>query len=170
MIPDRLHVLDVLLEQDHHFDLAGPFIDLATQSLEALHISQFNRPPPDRSEYLPIQRLRSITIEMMDDHPSRLPIQLGIFDWWIGHFETFPDPQCSSVHFLVRVPSYEVEASADYTAWKNKMIRKVPSETSPIKVVIEENLPILMGRKIAHVQVGAYNNDNGGRYFIVDHQ
>ncbi|PBK61414.1 hypothetical protein ARMSODRAFT_665003 [Armillaria solidipes] len=187
MILDRLHVLDVLLEQDHHFDLAGPFIDLATQSLEALHISQFNRPPPDRLEYLPIQRLRSITIEMMDDHPSRLPIQLGIFDWWIGHFETFSDLQCSSVHFLVRVPSYEVEASADYTAWKkldislsrssvrslvvdpfiSKIIRNVPSETSPIKVVIEENLPILIGCKIAHVQVGTYNND---RNFIVDHQ
>ncbi len=115
----------------------------------------------------------------MDYHLSRLPIQLGIFDWWIGHFETFPDPQCSSVHFLVRVPSYEVEA--DYTAWKkldialsrtsirslavdffiSKIVRNVPPETSPIKVVIEENLPILIGRKIAHVQVGAH--DNGTR-------
>ncbi|KAK0437674.1 hypothetical protein EV421DRAFT_1006743 [Armillaria borealis] len=45
---DRLRVLDVLLEQDYHFNLAQRFTDLTTQSLEALHVSLLNRPPPVR--------------------------------------------------------------------------------------------------------------------------
>ncbi|PBK61413.1 hypothetical protein ARMSODRAFT_665078 [Armillaria solidipes] len=189
---DRLRVLDVFLHEDLQFDLARRFMDLTTQSLKVLRVSQFRRPPTDRSEYLPIQRLRSITIEMDDYHLRGriiLPIELSIFNWWIGHFESYPTMHCCCVHLLVRIFSYEVEASADYTAWKkldialsrtsirslvvdlfiSKIVRIVSPETSPIKLVIEENLPILMGRKIAHVQVGAYNNDNGGRNFIVDH-
>ncbi len=195
---NRLRVLDVFLEEDREFDRARRFMDLTTRSLEVLRVLQFRGPPTgikyslfpgspcgndmstEQSEYLPIQRLRSITIEM-DEYHFRggiiFPIELSIFNWWIGHFETFPDLQCSSVHFLVRVTSYEVEASADYTAWKkldialsrtsirslvvDLFIRKVasivPSEP-PIKLVIEENLPILMSRKIARVQVGVYNN------------
>ncbi len=42
---DRLRVLDVLLEEDHHFDLARRFIDLTTHSLEVLRVSQFDTPP-----------------------------------------------------------------------------------------------------------------------------
>ncbi|KAK0216479.1 hypothetical protein EDD85DRAFT_438622 [Armillaria nabsnona] len=176
-----LRVLDVFLEEDRDFDRARRFMNLTTESLEVLRVLQFRRPPTDQSEYLPIQRLRSITIEMDDYHLSSITLstKLNIFQWWIGHFETFPDLQCSSVHFLVRVSSYEVAASADYTAWKKldvalsrtsirslvvdlfirKMVRIVPSEP-PIKLVMEENLPILMSRKIARVQVCAYNNDN----------
>ncbi len=70
---DRFRVFDVLPEEDHHFDLARSLIELTTQSLEALHVSLFSRPPPGithprspesfpandiptgRSEYLPIQ-------------------------------------------------------------------------------------------------------------------
>lgn len=42
---DRLRVLDVLLEEDHHFDLARCFIDSTTHSLEVLRVSQFDTPP-----------------------------------------------------------------------------------------------------------------------------
>ncbi|KAK0437673.1 hypothetical protein EV421DRAFT_1006860 [Armillaria borealis] len=178
---DRLRVLDVFLHEDLQFDLARRFMDLTTQSLEVLRVSQFRRPPTDRPEYLPIQRLRSITIEMDDYHLRGriiLPIELSIFNWWIGHFENYPTMHCCCVHLLVRIFSYEVEVSADYTAWKKldialsrtsicslvvdlficKAVRIVPSEPPPIKLAIEGNLPILMGRKIARVQVGAYNN------------
>ncbi|SJL14777.1 uncharacterized protein ARMOST_18245 [Armillaria ostoyae] len=195
---DRLRVLDVFVHEDLQFDPARRFMDLTTQSLEVLRVSQFRSPPTrikyslsqgspcgndistGRSEYLPIQRLRSITIEMDDYHrrgPIILPIELSIFNWWIGHFESYPTMHCCCVHLLVRIFSYEVEASADYTAWKkldialsrtsirslvvdlfiSKAVRIVPSEPPPIKLVVEGNLPILIGRKIARVQVGAYN-------------
>ncbi|PBK79969.1 hypothetical protein ARMGADRAFT_95013 [Armillaria gallica] len=64
---DRLRVLDVLLEQDHHFNLARCLMELTTQSLEALHVSLFSRPSPDRSEYLPIQRSTFEVYRYRDD-------------------------------------------------------------------------------------------------------
>ncbi|KAK0200632.1 hypothetical protein DFS33DRAFT_1363108 [Desarmillaria ectypa] len=186
---DKLYVLDVILVGDQ-FDRARRLLELTTQSLKVLQVSQFEAPPIDRSEYLPIQQLRSITIEIKDYHLGNtiLSTPLVIFNWWIGHFQNYPAMQCSHVHFLVQVSTYTVNASADYTAWKkldialsrtsirslvvdlfiNKTARKAISEYYyPLKLAIEENLPILMSRKIALVQAGLCNSDNMGRKFLL---
>ncbi|KAK0184749.1 hypothetical protein F5146DRAFT_220446 [Armillaria mellea] len=185
---DRLRVLDLLLEEDHHFDQARRFIDLTTHSLEVLRVSQFDIPPEDRSECFPIQHLNSITVEMMDYHFGRitLPTELSIFQWWIRHFESYLDMQCSCVHFVVITPTYNIRAEADYTAWRDRdavlsqcsvsslTIDVSASEGSvveellnPISVqlAIEQNLPILMSRKVAHVQIlDTCDNDRGVNY------
>ncbi|KAK0454248.1 uncharacterized protein EV420DRAFT_1645150 [Desarmillaria tabescens] len=176
---DRLHILGVLLEEDH-FDLARRFIDLTMQSLEVLHVSQFEKPPADRSEYFPIQHLKDITIEIMDYHLGRmiLSTDLSIFEWWIGHFESYPAMQCSSVHFLIHVSTYNAHAEADYSAWKEldialsrTCVRSLvvdvvisqasgidePSNKVSVQLAIERDLPVLMGRKVARVQIDMYD-------------
>ncbi|PBK79971.1 hypothetical protein ARMGADRAFT_94877 [Armillaria gallica] len=188
---DRLRVLDVLLEEDHHFDLARRFIDSTTHSLEVLRVSQFDTPPEDRSECFPIQHLKSITVEMMDYHLGRitLPTELSIFQWWIRHFESYPDVQCSCVNFLVHTSTYNVRAEADYTAWRDldavlsrcsvsslvidvsvskASVVEEPSNPISVQLAIERNLPILMSRKVAHVQISDTCDDSRGINYLVN--
>ncbi|KAK0216480.1 hypothetical protein EDD85DRAFT_438651 [Armillaria nabsnona] len=188
---DRLHVLDVLLEEDHHFDLARRFIDLTTHSLEVLRVSQFDTPPEDRSECFPIQHLKSLTVEMMDYHLGRitLPTELNIFQWWIRHFESFSDMQFSCVHFLVHTSTYNVRAEADYTAWRDldsvlsrrsvsslvidisvskASVVEEPSNPISVELAIERNLPILMTRQVAHVRISDTCDDSTGINYLVN--
>lgn len=112
----------------------------------------------------------------MDYHLGRitLPTELSIFQWWIRHFESYPDVQCSCVNFLVHTSTYNVRAEADYTAWRDldavlsqcsvsslvidvsvskASVVEEPSNPISVQLAIERNLPILMSRKVGHVQI-----------------
>ncbi|KAG7443716.1 uncharacterized protein BT62DRAFT_1008774 [Guyanagaster necrorhizus] len=153
----------------HRFDLARRFMDLITHSLQVLHVSPFNMPPENWS-FLPIQHLKSITIEMLHYHLGFiiLTTELSIFDWWIRHFESYPALQCSLVHFLVHVSTSSTSIrSLLVELLVSNAIENVTLGHAQIKLVTEENLPNLMSRKIARVQVGSYN-DNRGRNYLAD--
>ncbi|KAK0454224.1 uncharacterized protein EV420DRAFT_605893 [Desarmillaria tabescens] len=161
----RLRVLDVFLEEAGQFDQARRLMNLTAHSLEVLRVSQLLTRPADRSQYLPIERLKSIVIETND---SRL--RQDVFDWWIEHFERSPTMQCS----------------LDYTGWKRLDIalsrtslrslavtvfmisaKTLFSKHSHIKSVIEENLPILISRGIARVHVDLYKKPAVGGNFLI---
>ncbi|KAK0454232.1 uncharacterized protein EV420DRAFT_1765798 [Desarmillaria tabescens] len=174
-----LRILDVFLDEIGQFDQARRFMGLTAQSLEVLRVSQLITPPPDQSQHLPIECLKSIIIEIKD-------CRLDVFNWWIEHFERYPAMQCSCVHLFVCVTTNQVKKLADYTGWKRldialsrTSIRSLvvtllvtsaktrASKHSPMKSVIRENLPILMSHQIARVQVGLYKNEVvGGNFHI----
>ncbi|KAK0454228.1 uncharacterized protein EV420DRAFT_606008 [Desarmillaria tabescens] len=172
-----LRVLDVFLEEVGQFDQAHRLMNLTAHSLEVLRVSQLLTRPADRSQYFPIDRLKSIMIETCDSC-------LVVFNWWIEHFEKYPAMQCSSMHLFVCVLTNPVRTLADYAGWKRldialsrTSIRSLQvvvtlvatsntilaSEHSAMKSAVEENLPILMSRGIVRVHVDFYKKHNSCR-------
>ncbi|KAK0454223.1 uncharacterized protein EV420DRAFT_605840 [Desarmillaria tabescens] len=157
-----LRILEVVIDGIGEFDQARRLMNLTVHSLEVLRVSYLMKRPADPSDYLPIERLQKLQSIIID---IRL-YGLGIFQWWIEHFERYPTMQCSCVHLFV------VDTLADGADWKRldtalsrTSIRSLvvtvfmtsASTQSMIKSAIEKNLPILMSCQIARVQPAMHN-------------
>ncbi|KAK0454225.1 uncharacterized protein EV420DRAFT_605909 [Desarmillaria tabescens] len=175
-----LRVLDVFLDEVGQFEQAHRLMNLTAHSLEVLRVSQLLTRPEDRLQYLPIERLKSIMIETYDFH-------LAVFDWWIEHFEKHPAMQCSCMHLFVCVLTNQVRTLANYAGWKRldialsrtsiRSLVVILFATSDIilfkkqnamKSAVEDNLPILMSRRIARVHVDLYKKPAVGGNFLLN--